>query len=233
MRKTKKFKKFRNKKGRKKGRKTNRFMGKTASRKFTVDYTIYANLTNGSNNAPYSLSSGSVLLVTNVGWGQIPNQFNMLQSYQLAKLTGVKLCFRRTFPENIPTIDGSQFAALYPMSFNIDYHDVTLSVGGTSTSIFDTDSCMKIQTINEDSKPISAYWALPRMYAADQGGQYWNEWFDLQNASGTDSFFLSLGYPAPNLLNQNATSTGAFPVGILSITMYMKYCHPQISLQQL
>jgi len=208
-------------------------MGKIASRKFSVDYTIYANITNGSNNAPYSLSSGSVLLSTNIGWGQIPNQFNMQQSYQLAKLTGVKLCFRRTFPENIPTIDGSQFAALYPMSFNIDYNDPTVAIAATSTSLFDTDRCMKIQTINEDSKPISAYWALPRLVAADEGGQYWNEWFDLYESSGTNSFFVSLGYPAPNLLNQNATSTGAFPIGVLSITMYMKYMHPQISLTSL
>jgi hypothetical protein len=234
MARTKKFKKFRNKKGKKKGRKTNRFMGKVASRKFSVDYTVYANITNGSNNAPYSLASGAVTLVVNPGWAEAVPSLNMIQSYQVAKLTGVKLCFRRSFPENIPSIDGAQFAALYPMSFNVDYHDVTTSIDATATTIFDTDRNMKIQTINEDSKPISAYWALPKIMPDNvNNGQLWNEWFDLYNSNGLSSFYISLGYPAPNLLNQNATATGAFPVGILTITMYMKFMHAQISLTSL
>jgi len=199
-------------------------MGKIVSRKYTQDIVVYAFITSGNNTAPYTLNNTNNIFTLGVSLESTNATEAMTSCYQYAKVTGVKLTFRRSLPEDIPNFDGVNFYTVYPMSFNIDGFDIS-NQSATTADAFDVDGNMKVQTLNEDSKPVSSYWKLPRVPFSNN---YMNEWQPSYTFENTNQFYITLGQARSNLLSSNATGSGTLPIGILTVTLYTKWMHPTI-----
>jgi hypothetical protein len=228
MAKTKKYLKFKKKRGFK-IRKSNNIIGATVNRKLETNIAVYAAQLNlgatigytlNPNPSSSALSSFLNLLSTTNGFQTTAEFAALAKVYGAVCMKGCSLTFRRNFNNSSSGI-WLNLPALY-IDLN-PYSNVT-----TSTTAYSSDTRYEIQLMNLDSKPVGKYWSFPDIMGGPQDFMIGKKcWTSVNDLSAGSDYYLSLNISAgAGLANSTTTSNIVQELGRIDAVLYCKYGAP-------
>lgn len=232
------------------------FLGAVAHKKIVSSWDIYVIAQQGTVQTNYGFSSTGLNVITqsltygNSGAGTSPGFYwnpafaDMIQTYGLFKINGVSMTYRTSYNQSSAT-----FITVPPISFSINPGNLT---GATIQDNYKYDNALRIQPLNEDSKPISKYYSFPgvifstydpRSEASSTnsinqpmcGNKLWMSTVNIRSTPIVDGFaglVLAMGSTALGpVAAVSPEATGSTIVGTLTCTGYFSFCAPYVRTQ--
>lgn len=247
------------------------WLGKKSQRKIEVDLDLLAYWSAASTIGEYCLAVVAgvptvplrmISLISDqtavTGYPTLVNETEFLsecEDYAFFKINGVGLTYRRAWMPNTNAFAGTSASpglpAGAPYTFsNVPAFSLGVVPGGftanlpTAANIWDYDNNLKVQNINEDSKPVSKYFGFPGVYfsAANSnaappansscqplcGNKLWigTQTIRAGLTNFDDNLVLLCGYIDPPIITANAGANTWCRMGTITVTFYLTFSVP-------